>query len=150
VSDTRTPLGVRVIAVINLVAAVITVTFWALVYARLFAPGPPADPVLRASSAATLGFLIGDIIWAVPLLALSVAGLWRLRPWGWLVAQMVNILWAYSMTVIWVRDVYAGQVSPGAILFTPFALFAVWATARLWKVRDRFRAETRRSSEKDR
>ena len=84
-SDTRTPLGVRVIAVINLVAAVITVAFWALVYARLFAPGPPADPVLRASSAATLGFLIGDLIWAVPLLALSVAGLWRLRPWGWLV-----------------------------------------------------------------
>jgi hypothetical protein len=109
-----------------------------LVFLRLFAGPTNPDPMLRASTAATLGFLVGDVIWAVPLLFLSVAGLYRLRDWGWLVAQMVNVLWVYSMTVVWVRDIYARSVSPGAVLFTPFAVIAMWATMHLWKTRRAF------------
>jgi hypothetical protein len=131
-------MGVRVVAVVNTVAALLTVAFWALVYVRLFAVGAIADPVLRASAAATLGFMVGDLIWAVPLLVLSVPGLWRAKPSGWLLGQMANVLWVYSMTVIWVRDLYAGTLSPGAVVFAPFALFAAWATVHLWRVRDRF------------
>jgi hypothetical protein len=133
-------LGVRVIAVVNAVSAVVTVAFWGLVYIRLFGAGTITDPVVRASAAATLGFLVGDVVWALPLLIVSVAGLWRRRLWGWLSAQLVNVLWVYSMTVVWVRDVYAGSLSPGAVLFAPFTLFAFWATVYLWRSRDAFSA----------
>jgi hypothetical protein len=139
----RPPFGARMIAVVNAVAALLTVAFWVLVYVRVFAPGRAADAVARASSAATLGFLVGDVAWAVPLLVLSAAGLWRGRAWGWLLGQLVNVLWVYSLTVIWVRDVYSGVLSPGAVLFTPFALFAAGAAAYLWFVRDEFDVDRR-------
>jgi hypothetical protein len=130
--------GIRVIAVVNAVSAALTLAFWGLGCVRLFAGREITDPAVRATAAATLGFLVGDLVWSFPLLVLSVPGLLRRRAWGWLVAQMVNVLWAYSMTVIWVRDLYTGSVSPGAILFTPFALFAVGAAVYLWRIRDRF------------
>jgi hypothetical protein len=132
------PIGVSVISVINFLAAIITLVFWGLVYFRIFAQAQAMDPVLRASFAATLGFLVGDIVWAVPLLFLSWLGLWRLRDWGWLLAQIANGLWLYSMTVIWVRDLYAGTISPGALLFTPFTLVALWAAPYLWRKRSWF------------
>ena len=50
---------------------------------------------------------------------------------------MVNVLWIYSMTVIWMRDAFTG-ISPGAMLFTPFVLVAVWATYYLWRSREMF------------
>ncbi|MGA1795861.1 MAG: hypothetical protein ACMUIL_08365 [bacterium] len=127
------------IAVINAVAAALTLLFWTLAYIRFFAGAPIRDPVLRASAAATLGFLVGDLIWAVPVLILSVPGLWRCRDWGWSLAQAANVLWVYSLTAVWVRDLYAGRISPGAVLFTPFALVALWAIVYLWRTRDRFR-----------
>jgi hypothetical protein len=136
--SSRRSRGVTTIAVVNAVAGVVTLLFWGLLYLRLFAGSTSPDPVLRTSTAATLGFLVGDVVWAVPLLFLSVVGLWRLRDWGWLAAQMVNVLWVYSMTVVWVRDVYARSVSPGAVLFTPFAVIAIWATAHLWRARSAF------------
>jgi hypothetical protein len=67
----------------------------------------------------------------------SVPGLLRLHH-GWLSAQMVNLLWLYSMTAIWVRDLYGGQVSPGAVLFSAFPAFSVWAAWYLWRHRERF------------
>jgi hypothetical protein len=134
----KSGIGVRIIAIVNGVAAVLTVLFWGAVYVRLFAGHNLTDPVVRASAGATLGFLVGDLLWSVPLLAASVPGLWRSRPWGWLVGQMLNGLWVYSITVIWVRDLYARSLSPGAVLFAPFAIFALWATVHLWQVRDRF------------
>jgi hypothetical protein len=130
--------GIRAIAIVNGIGALLPAAFWTLGYLKLFAGRTITDPAERASAAATLGFLVGDVVWAVPLLALSVPGLWRLRSWGWLLAQMVNALWLYALTAIWVRDLYGGRVSPGAVLFTPFALFAAWAAIYLWRVRDRF------------
>jgi hypothetical protein len=139
--EQRAP-GIRVIAAVNAFAAVLTLAFWTLGYLKVFAGKTISDPAERASAAATLGFLVGDLAWAFPLLALSVPGLWRRRAWGWTLAQMVNVLWAYSMTVIWVRDLYSGAVSPGALLFTPFVPFAAWAAVYLWRVRGRFGMET--------
>ena len=133
------PAGVAVIAVINGVAAALTLLFWTLAYFRFFAGPPIRDLVLRVSAAATLGFMVGDLIWAVPVLILSVPGLWLCRDWGWFLAQAANILWVYSLTTVWVRDMYAGRISPGAILFTPFALVAMWAMGYLWRTRHRFR-----------
>ncbi len=131
------PRGVTVLIIINSIAAVITLLFWILVYFRLFAR-PITDPALAIAASATFGFLVGDLIWAVPLLIASVIGLRRLTFCGWLCSQFANILWLYSMTVIWVRDLYSGAISPGAWLFTPFALVAVWATIYLWRCRQLF------------
>ena len=136
----RRSAAVTTIAVVNAIAGVLTLLFWTVVYFRLFYGSPAVDSAMRASLSTTLGFLVGDVLWAVPLLFLSVVGLRRLRDWGWLLAQMVNVLWVYSMTVVWVRDLYAGSISPGAVVFTPFALVAVWATAYLWRARRDFGA----------
>jgi hypothetical protein len=42
------------------------------------------------------------------------------------------------MTVVWIRDAYAGSISPGAVLFTPFAVIAIWAAGHLWRARKAF------------
>jgi len=131
------PTGIVVVAAVNAVAAALTLAFWTLVYFRIFAASASV-PLERSAAASTLGFLVGDIVWAVPLLIVSVPGLLKLRFYGWLSAQMVNVLWLYSMTAIWVRDLYGGQLSPGAILFSVFPAFSLWAAWYLWRYRERF------------
>jgi hypothetical protein len=139
-AELKRPRGITFLIVINSIAAVITLLFWCLVYLRLFTR-PIADPSLAISASATLGFLVGDLVWAVPLLIASVIGLRRQSLAGWLFSQLVNILWLYSMTVIWVRDLYSNAISPGAWLFTPFAIAAAWAIFYLWRKRQLFLAQ---------
>jgi hypothetical protein len=135
----KRPTGLAVIAIINGIAFTITLLFWGVVFFRNLVPLPGSLTISaeRANAATTYGFLIGDIVWSAPLLLLATIGIWRPRPWGWTSAQMVNALWVYSMTVIWMRDAYTA-ISPGALLFTPFALIAVWGTYYLWKHRNLF------------
>ncbi len=132
------PGGVTVIAIVNSFAVALTFLFWGFVFLRMFAVAGPPRAMDTGSMATTFGFMVGDLIWAELALIISVIGLWRLRAWGWLAAQMVNILWLYSMTVIWCRDLYAGSFSPGGILFLPFVPFSVWASRYLWIIRERF------------
>jgi hypothetical protein len=80
--------------------------------------------------------MIGDIAFSAPLLLLGTIGLWKPHAWGWTAAQMVNILWIYSMTII-MRDDYT-SFSPGGLLFTPFVPAAVWSMIYLWKQRRLF------------
>jgi hypothetical protein len=132
-------MGVRVIASINGLGFLVTLVFWALVFFKKLVP-PPGDLVNlseRANAATTRGFMIGDIVWSAPLLLMAALGLWRLRSWGWTAAQMVNALWCFSMTVVWVRDGYT-VVSPGGVIFFPFVPVAIWATYYLWKRRSLF------------
>ena len=134
------PRAVAAIAIVNAAGASVTLVFWGLVFVRVFAAGT-APPQLDAGSlSATFGFMIGDLTWAFALQAVAAVGLWRMRAWGWLSAQLVNILWLYSMTVIWSRDAYGGRISPGAVLFLPFVPFAAWALVYLWSRRERFGA----------
>ncbi len=137
------PLTISVIAVINGVGLIVTIAFWLLVLFRRLVPPPGSfDSVPeRANAATTYGFLIGDFIWSVPLLFLATVGLWRMRFYGWTAAQMANALWVYSLTVIWFRDAYT-TVSPGGLLFLPFALAAAWASLALWKCRTLFREQS--------
>lgn len=131
------PRGVTIIAVVNSVAAVITVAFWLLVWLRLY--GPQATPSLsRDAMASTLGFLVADLLWAVPLLVISIPGLLRMRFWGWVAAQGANLLWFYSLTNLWVRDLSLGSITPGDIIFLPFLLISVWAAWYLWVHRTPF------------
>ncbi len=135
----KRPAGVTFIAIVNGIGFVITLLFWGAVYFETLVPRPASLTVLaeRANAATTYGFLLGDILWSAPLLLLATIGLWRPRPWGWTSAQMVNALWIYSMTIVWMRDAYV-TISPGALLFTPFAVIAIWATYYLWKQRNLF------------
>lgn len=138
-SHLERPKGVTIIAIINAVGFLVTLLFWGLVFFKHLvpAPGELTTATERANAATTYGFMIGDILWSAPLLFFATTGLWRPRPWGWMSAQMVNALWIYSMTVIWTRDAY-NAISPGALLFTPFAVAALWATFYLWNHRDLF------------
>ena len=129
------PIGIIVIVIINLFAAILTITFWSLILKLLFLTNQ--NTIDKLSLGSTLGFLIADLIWAI-LLLLSAFGLWKLKFWGWVAAQMVNILWIYSMTVIWVRDLYSNMISPGTFIFSPFIVFSFWAIIYLFKVKDIF------------
>jgi hypothetical protein len=135
----RRPAGLTFLSVVNAVAAVITVLFWGMVWLRRLVPFPGGleSAADRANSAVTYGFMIGDILYSVPLLLLAWLGIRRLKAWGWMAAQMANALWVYSLTVILFRDAYTA-LSPGGLLFTPFALAAVWAIPYLWKHRKDF------------
>jgi hypothetical protein len=136
------PSGITFLAVVNYIACGVTVAFWALVFFGRLVPPPgrlQSEPE-RANAAVTYGFMLGDLIYSVPLLLLAGAGLWRLRAWGWLAAQMANALWIYSMTIILLRDSYS-RWSPGALLFVPFAALALWAVPYLWNQRRAFGVE---------
>jgi hypothetical protein len=138
-SGQRRSVGITFLAIVNLVALVFRLLFWGIVYIRRLVPFPAELISLadRANSAVTYGFMIGDIYYAAPLLLLAWLGLWKLKSWGWMTAQMVNALWVYSMTVISLRDAYTTMTS-GALLFLPFSFVAVWAIPYLWINRRKF------------
>jgi hypothetical protein len=131
--------GIKVVAVINGIGFGLTLIFWLLGLVSGVLPNPSrlATIAERGNAATTFGFMIADFIWAVPLLFLGTIGVWRRSPWGWMAANMVNILWCYSLTVILIRDSYT-RISPGGILFLPFVPFAIWSTIYLWKRRGVF------------
>ncbi len=125
--------GLTFLSIVNGIAFIITLLFWGAVYFGRLVPLPGSLTIAaeRANSAVTYGFMIGDILYSCPLLMLACLGIWRLTSWGWMAAQMVNALWVYSMTVILLRDAFT-KLSPGGLLFIPFALIAIWAMPYLW------------------
>jgi hypothetical protein len=131
--------GITFLAIVNAAGLAITIIFWVLVFIKRLVPFPGEITSLadRANSAVTYGFMIGDLLYSAPLLLFAWVGLLRLKSWGWLAAQMANALWIYSMTVILFRDMYTA-ISPGGILFLPFALIAFWAIPYLWTHRGKF------------
>jgi len=133
------PGAVTFLAIVNGIGCGITFVFWLLVWIKKLVPSPVEFTILaeRANAATTHGFMIADLFYSVPLLFIATLGLWHMRAWGWTAAQMVNILWIFSMTVVWIRDVYT-NFSPGGILFLPFTLIALWALWYLWKIRHMF------------
>lgn len=137
------PTGVTVNAIINGVAFLLTLLFWGTVAFSKLVPYPSDVSGIpeRANAATTWGFLIGDLAFSAPLLLLGTIGLLRPRPWGWTAAQMVNILWLYSMTIVLLRDAYT-SISPGGLLFAPFVPAAVWSMFYLWRQRKLFWSPT--------
>ena len=133
------PFGVKFLSIINGVGFVVTLLFWTAVFIGHAVPYPSeaSSVAEKANSSVTYGFLIGDVIYSLPLLLLATFGVWRLKSWGWMTSQMVNILWMYSMTVVLTRD-FNTTITPGGLVFTPFALVAAWAVPYLWKRRALF------------
>jgi hypothetical protein len=138
-SDPLRSNGVTFLAIANAAALVLTLLFWGIVFFRRLIPLPGDVTSLseRANTAVTYGFMLGDVLYSAPLLLLGSLGLWRLRNWGWMTAQMANILWIYSMTVILLRDAYT-TMSPGGLIFIPSTVIAIWAIPYLWKRRGDF------------
>ena len=138
-SDPHRTGGLTFLVIVNAVALVITILFWGMIFFRRLVPFPGdlASSADRANSAVTYGFMVGDILYSVPLLFLAWLGLRKRKSWGWLAAQMANALWVYSMTVILFRDAYT-TISPGGLIFIPFTLVAVWAIPYLWIHRGEF------------
>lgn len=133
------PRGITFLCIVNGVGFVLTLSFWATVFFRRLVP-LPGDLTLisdRTNAAVTYGFMIADIVYSLPLLLTATIGLWRHTPWGWMAGQIVNMLWIYSMTVILFRDANSA-ITPGGVLFTPFALIAIWAIPYLWVKRKVF------------
>lgn len=132
------PNGIKTIVSVNCIAAVITLIFWTLILFKVFLGSGNEITMDTVSKASTLGFLIADLIWAVPMLIISIPGLLKLSSWGWTTAQMTNTLWLYSLTSLWVRDIYIGLITPGDYLFLPFAIFSIWSAYYLWSNRNLF------------
>ncbi|MBN2426530.1 MAG: hypothetical protein JXR46_04475 [Calditrichaceae bacterium] len=131
--------GFTFLAIINAVAFFVTIIFWGLVFFSHLIPFPGelSSSAERGNSAVTYGFMLGDVFYSAPLLLLAWLGLWKVKSWGWLAAQMANILWIYSMTVILLRDANT-SMSPGGLLFIPFLLISIWAIPYLWINRKEF------------
>ncbi|MBN2383513.1 hypothetical protein JXQ70_11575 [bacterium] len=131
--------AVTFLSIVNAVAFFITLIFWGMVYITGMVPfpGDVVNMAERGKAAVTYGFMLCDLIYSTPLLLLAWLGLWKLKSWGWLAAQMANALWLYSMTLILFRDAYTA-ISPGGLLFLPFALISLWALPYLWLKRQDF------------
>lgn len=134
----KTPKVVKIISIVNAVAALLHLMFWTLAFIQLKSPFSDVSILEKINLATTYGFGIADMIWAFPLLIISAILLWHLKPFGWLTAQMVNVLYWYSLTVVLVRDILTYTLSPGTLVFLPFCLFAFWAAIYLWNNRKIF------------
>jgi hypothetical protein len=124
---------------INTLALVITGGFWYMVWIKLNEASVLKHFFEKSSIASTYSFMVADLIWAIPLLFFSIIGLSKNKFWGWTVAQMVNILWLYSVTAVLVRDLFLEKLVPGTFIFVPFAVLAIWQIFALWNYRNSFR-----------
>ena len=136
--ESKQTFGIKLIAVINGMAALLHFFFWILAFIRLPSISSYGSIAERMNLATTYGFGIADIVWSVPFLLLGSIMLWKNKLIGWMGAHFANILYWYSFTVIIIRDLSSGSISPGTILFLPFALFSFWAAYYLWKDRVSF------------
>lgn len=132
------PKAIKLISIVNAVAAVLHIIFWALAFIKLPSPLSFESMAERTNMAISYGFGFADLLFSFPLLALSAYGLWRLRFWGWFTAQLANMCWFYSFTVLITKDLYTGKLTPGTMIFLPFALFSIWIAIYLWRERKEF------------
>jgi hypothetical protein len=128
----------KLIAVVNGMAAVLHLIFWILAFIHLFKLPAANNIAERVNFSTIYGFGIADIIWSITFLTVGSINLWKMKQNGWLAAQFANVLYWYSFTVIITRDLASNTIAPGTILFLPFALFSFWVAYYLWKVRSTF------------
>lgn len=130
--------GLRLIAVVNGIAALLHIAFWTMAFLRLPRPWTINAGAERVDLIVTYGLGVADLLWSVPFLIAGSIWLHRRLLVGWLTAQMANALWWYSFTFILIRELSSQNIRPGTILFLPFALFSIWSAWYLWKVRSAF------------
>jgi len=129
---------IKVISFINGIAAILHLLFWIAAFIKLPAITSTKNIADQINLATTYGFGIADFLWSVPLLIIGSIGLWKKTGIGWLAALLANSLYWYSLTVVIIRDLFSNSISPGTILFLPFALASFWISYFLWKSRSVF------------
>jgi hypothetical protein len=112
---------------------IVIVTLNALVWLRgivptIFASGPPA--FLNGTGVATNIVYIQDLGFWLPLMAAAAIGLYRRKPWGFLVIGSVLTMWVIEMIGIAVDQWLGHSADPASSVasaaFTPiFALLAL-------------------------
>ena len=130
--------GIKLIAVINGIAAVLHLLFWIFAFFHLSKSVPQNNIAEKANLGTSFGFGLADVIWSITLLTVGSINLWNMKQSGWLAAQFANVLYWYSLTVILTKDLITSSISPGTILFLPFGIFSFWAAYYMWKFRDNF------------
>lgn len=121
---------IKLIAAVNGIAAVLHIVFWTFVFVKA--------PLEQSEKIVTYGLGLADLLWSVPLLIIGSIELNKQRFIGFLAAQMANALWWYSFTFILFRE-FNTYLRPGTFLFLPFALFSIWSSWYLWKIRSVFK-----------
>ena len=96
--------GIKLIAVINGIAALLHFLFWIIAFTRLPSISSISSIAEQMNLATTFGFGIADIVWSVPFLLLGSILLWKNKLIGWLGVNFANVLYWYSFTVIIIRD----------------------------------------------
>jgi len=129
--------GIKCIAIVNGIAAILHLIFWIFIFLRLPRISTAVSDLAKADLIVTFGLGIADLLWSVPLLIIGSIYLQKHRLAGWLAALMANGLYWYSFTFVLFRE-YHTFIRPGTILFLPFVLFSLWSTWYLWKVRSIF------------
>ena len=128
---------IKCIAVINGVVALLHLLFWVGVFLNL----PPMAALMNFLGQEDFKFNfalgIADLIWSVPLLVIAYIGLQKHRLIGWLAAQVANVLWGYSFTLILFQE-FNVSLHPITMLFLPCAFFSIWSSYTLWKFRSVF------------
>lgn len=135
------PTGIKIISILNFIAALLHLVFWTLAFTRLQSPFSDIPFLEKANLATTYGFGIADLVWSFPLLIVGSVWLWKLKLLGWAASQMCNVLYWYSFTVIIFKDMITKTITPGTIIFLPFCLIAFWSAFYLWKKRKIFFVE---------
>ena len=130
--------GIKLIAMVNGIAALLHFGFWILAFFRLPRPSVVEVEAERVDLIVTYGLGVADLLWSVPLLIVGCFWLYNGSEIGWLAAQMANVLYWYSFTFILVRELNAKSIRFGTLLFSPFAMFSLWAAWYLWQVRAMF------------
>ena len=128
--------GIKLIAVVNGIAAILHLVFWTAPFTGVIHIIPSIQPPANVDMVTIYGLGVADLIWSIPLLTIGSVGLWKMKPIGWLAAQLVNVLYWYSHTFVITVGIVLGNVSFGMLVFIPFGLFSFWAAFYLWKTRN--------------
>ena len=134
--ENKKPFGIKLIAVVNGVAAIFHLLFWTSPLTKLTLLIPLIQAPVNADMSIIYGLGIADLIWSIPLLTIGSISLWKMKPIGWLAAQLVNVLYWYSHTLIITSAIISGNYTFGIFVFVPFGVFSFWAAFYLWTPRN--------------
>jgi hypothetical protein len=84
------------------------------------------------------GYLAGDLF-AMPLLLVSIIGLYRMKFWGYVATQIEMGAWIYTSVASLVAAVLKGFDDIFALMWSPiYLLVAMYVVFYTWKMRDQF------------
>lgn len=135
----KRPLGVNVVIIFSILGWITTEGMWLYLHLTSQIPSVASMHSYFEKSYIGLvnGFTAADAILSNLTILLSIIGLWKMKPWGWTSAMMVNAIWVYTMIFTLVRDLMV-EITFGMVFFSVFAVGAIIITIYLWRKRSLF------------